>query len=118
MSYKMDTLACLRPTIEEIVDKLLTQKIQEYCEGKLIGDHDKFAMLELNYEKLKTFMENLKMAKFPNNPGFSSWIQCKKLNRIHLLTPPFFKNDLKFFLAQIENFVDTSSKPKIFKERS
>lgn len=63
----MDTLACLHATIEEIVVKFLTRKIHEYCEGKLIGDHDKFAILELNYEKLKTFTENLKMSKFPND---------------------------------------------------
>ena len=42
-------------TIEEIVDKLLTHKIRENCEGKLINDHDQFATLKLNYKKLKTF---------------------------------------------------------------
>ena len=38
----------------------LTSKIWEYCEGKLINGHDQAAMLELHYEKLKTFMEKLK----------------------------------------------------------
>ena len=46
-------------TTEEMMDKLLTHKIQEYCEGKMINDHDQFAMLELNNEKLKTFTEKL-----------------------------------------------------------
>ena len=45
--------------IEEIVDKLLVRKIHEYYEGKLINDHDKFVMLELNYGKLKTFTKKL-----------------------------------------------------------
>jgi hypothetical protein len=48
------------------VGKLLTWTIWEYCEGKLINDHDKFAILELNYEKLKTFME--KLEDKPNIP--------------------------------------------------
>ena len=39
---------------EEIMDGLLTWKIREYCEGKLIDHNDQFAMLEPNYEKLKT----------------------------------------------------------------
>lgn len=45
--------------IEAIVGKLLTQKIWEYCEGNKIGDRNQFGMLELNYGKLKTFMEKL-----------------------------------------------------------
>ena len=36
-------------TIEEILDNLLTRKIEEYYEGKLIDDHNWFAMSELNY---------------------------------------------------------------------
>ena len=41
------------------MDKLLTWKIHEYCEGKLIDDRNQFVMLELNYEKLKIFTEKL-----------------------------------------------------------
>jgi hypothetical protein len=58
------------PTFEttmEILDKLLTWKIHEYCEGKLINDHNLFAMLKLNYEKLRTFTKNFRMAKFPKH---------------------------------------------------
>jgi hypothetical protein len=46
---------------------LLTWKIHEYCEGKLINDHNLFAMLKLNYEKLRTFTKNFRMAKFPKH---------------------------------------------------
>lgn len=46
-------------TIEEIMDIFLTWKIWEYSEDKLIDDYNLFAMLELNYEKLKVFMEKV-----------------------------------------------------------
>ena len=58
------------PTFEttvEILDKFVTWKIHEYCEGKLINDHDLFAMLKLHHEKLKTFTKNSRMAKFPKH---------------------------------------------------
>lgn len=44
---------------KKIVGIFLTRTIQEYCEGKIIDDHDQFATLKLNFEKLKAFMEML-----------------------------------------------------------
>lgn len=86
-------------TIEEILDKLLTRKIQEYYEGKLIDDHNRFAMLELNYQKLMTYMEQLHTyGQISEDQSFVYWKQCKKL-----------KND---------EFVDTSMKLENFKEHS
>ena len=40
-------------TIEEVMNRLCTQKIQEYYKGKLINAHDQFVKLELKPERLK-----------------------------------------------------------------
>ena len=72
--------------IEEIVDKLLTQKIHIYYEGKLINDHDMFVMLELNYEKIKTFMEKLEDGHISQGLKVCFLETVKNLQNVNLLT--------------------------------
>jgi hypothetical protein len=69
------------------VDKLLTQKVREYCEGKLIDDHNLFAMLKLNYKNLKTLMEKLEDDHILQGSNFVYRKQCKKLKRVKLVMP-------------------------------
>ena len=85
-------------TAKELLDKLLTHKIHEYCKGKLINDHDLFAILKLNYEKLETFTGKLEDGQIS---------QRLKLCILKLVQE-----------VENDNSVDTSTKPKKFKKHS
>ena len=51
-------------TTKEIVDRLLTWKIRENCEGKLINDHYQCAKLELKHKRLMNFTKKIMIVIF------------------------------------------------------